>query len=349
MCRSPFDSFEALRQAFADGLECLLRKPGLGSYILVHANACFDEELYRSMRTQIRQRFDQHADSCRVTLSEGREPVGASDDSLVFLKLMAIGFDGVQTAEFRHQGGWEFQFNHLRAFRPPRLTSENVEGISRPFDAEGFHFNKPYLRKEVLWSGELHGMEVELLYNKFPFVPLHCLLVPERTKRMPQLLTRHFHGYAWSLTEKIASSLPGIGIAFNSYGAYASVNHLHFQMFVRLEPLPLMLDHWSHNGGDRDYPLKCEVYRSEIQAWQRIEELHERGVSYNLIYCPGILYCFPRRRQGSYEHAPWTRGFAWYELAGGFTTFSRADFDTLDSEAIELELRKLQIMPHSAS
>jgi diadenosine tetraphosphate (Ap4A) HIT family hydrolase len=331
-----------MQQAFTAGLAHLLQQPGLGSYILVHANACFDEEIYSLLQAALRRRFEQHAEYCRLTLCEGRELIGSADDSLVFLKLMAIGFEGVQTVAFRQEAGWELQFNHLRAFRPSRMTGECVTGIHRPYNPEGFHFNKSFLRKEAFWSGNLLGMEVEFLYNKFPFVPLHCLLVPERTKRQPQLLTQRYHQYIWRLAEQIGGGLPGIGIAFNSYGAFASVNHLHFQVFVRSALLPLMQRQWRHNGGERDYPLNCEVYDSVESAWERIESLHNLKTSYNLIYSPGVVYCLPRRHQGSYEHEPWTRGFAWYELAGGFTTFSRSDFDTLDEKAITQELRKLQ-------
>ena len=343
MSSSPFDSLPGMQQAFAAGLQRLLEQPGLGSYILVHANACFDEEIERILQPRLQERFDQLAAYCRQTLGEGRELAGAADDNLVFLKLMVIGFDGVRRVAFRQHAGWELQFNQLRAFRPSRISTEKVTGIGRPFDVDGFHFNKPFLRKEVFWSGVLHDVEVELLYNKFPFVPMHGLLVPDRTKRLPQFLLSTYHHYIWQLTEKAGETISGIGIAYNSYGAYASVNHLHFQLYVKAEPLPLMQDHWRHNGGEQDYPIHCEVYRSAEQAWQRIEALHRSETAYNLIYRPGELYCIPRKSQGSYRHEPWTRGFAWYELAGGFTTFSRSDFDTLDGAAIRNELKKLQL------
>jgi hypothetical protein len=218
-----------------------------------------------------------------------------------------------------------------------------VQDISAPFDPNGFNFNKPYLRKEVFWSGELLGKEVELLYNKFPFVPLHGLLVPDRRARLPQLLSSSYHHYVWSLAETLGAGLPGLGIAYNSYGAYASVNHLHFQLYVRPTPLPIEQGCWRHNGGTLDYPLSCQVFSSPGAAWSHLEALHERNISYNLIYQPGRLYCLSRRRQGSYQHVPWTSGFAWYELTGCITTFSRSDFETLDGLAIEQEMRKLQV------
>jgi len=343
MLPTPFRSPDTLRQAFVAGLERLLPQPGLGVYILVHANAGFDAQIFEQLRSPLGERFEQLAESCREALRNGRELVGAADDQAVFLKLLAIGFDGVQPTQFRCEDAWELQFNHIRAFRPPRMAETAALGLHQPFDPDGFHFNKPFLRKEVFWAGDLLGLEVELLYNKFPFAPLHGLLVPERQSREPQYLSHPYHLYVWALVQAMAEHLPGVGLAYNSYGAYASVNHLHFQLFVRDTPLPVALPHWRHNGGAEDYPTDCEVYSSAGEAWQRLEELHRDEISYNLVYLPGRLYCLPRKTQGCYAHAPWTSGFAWYEACGGITTFNRADYETLSGSEIRQELHKLRI------
>jgi diadenosine tetraphosphate (Ap4A) HIT family hydrolase len=339
----PFASPETLRLAFVSGLSQLLNQPGLGVYILAHANASFDGAIFEQLKAPLRQCFEQLALTCRESLRNGRELVGASDDQAVFLKLLAIGFDGVKLTEFRREEEWELQFNHIRAFRPPRMAETTVKGIHQPFDPDGFHFNKPFLRKEVFWAGELQGLEVELLYNKFPFAPMHGLLVPERRSREAQFLSHPYHLYVWALTQAMAERLPEVGFAYNSYGAYASVNHLHFQMFVRSEPLPLTLGHWRHNGGNVDYPTTCEVYTSAGAAWERLETLHAAEISYNLLYLPGRLYCLPRKTQGSYSHSSWTSGFAWYEAAGGITTFNRTDYATLDAATLRAEIGKLNI------
>jgi diadenosine tetraphosphate (Ap4A) HIT family hydrolase len=334
---------ESLRQAFAAGLERLLEQPGLGGYVLVHANAGFDGELFEQLQAPLRQGFEHLGESCREALRNGRNLLGMADDQVVFLKLMAIGFGGLQLTQFRREGVWELQFNHIRAFRPSRMAESVVTGLHRPFNPSGFHFNKPFLRKEVFWAGDLLGLEVDLLYNKFPFAPLHGLLVPERHSREPQYLSHPYHLYVWALTQAMAEYLPGIGFAYNSYGAYASVNHLHFQMFVRDDPLPLAHAQWRHNGGTEAYPTNCEVYEGSGEAWKRLEELHRDEISYNLIYLPGRLYCLPRKTQGNYAHAPWTSGFAWYEAAGGITTFNRTDYETLDGRGIRQELSKLSL------
>jgi hypothetical protein len=339
----PFTAKHDLRQAFVSGLERLLQQPALGGYVLTHANASFDEAIFAQLRHPLKRCFEQLAADCRELLRNGRRLIGSEDDQAVFLKLMAIEFDGVKSTEIRREQGWELQFNHIRAFRPPRMAHARIKGIHQPFDPQAFNFNKPFLRQEVFWQGELLGLEVDLLYNKFPFSPLHGLLVPERASREPQFLSHPYHLYVWQLAQVMAEGLPGVGFAYNSYGAYASVNHLHFQMFVRDDPLPVMHPQWRHNGGEQAYPIHCEVFTSVREAWERLQEWHGKAVSYNLLYFPGRLYALPRKPQGSYRHAPWAMGFAWYETAGGFTIFNRADYETLDGAVIREELSKLRL------
>ena len=79
---------------------------------------------------------------------------------------------------------------------------------------------------------------MDLLYNKFPFVDLHSLLVPRRLENAPQFLHRHHHEAAWAMTLALGETLPGVGLGYNSFGAFASVNHLHFQLFLRPDSQP---------------------------------------------------------------------------------------------------------------
>ena len=101
-------------------------------------------------------------------------------------------------------------------------------------------------------------------------------------------------------------------------------------------------DHYS-------YSLHCKVFQSIEQSWQFIEQLHEQQISYNLIYLPGIIYCLPRKHQGTYADASWSSGFAWYEVSGGFTTFNHTQFMDLDCEALEQELSLLKLQVEKQS
>lgn len=332
-----FRSIDHYREQFEEGLRRLLQgDESLGVLILVLANASFDPMLWGHLRPPLRRRFlaavERHAEE---------ESGAAADDLEVFRRLHAYGFDRLETTEHRRIGPWEMQFNLLRSFRPPRMSDAVVTEISAPFNPAGFHFAKPFLRKEILWQGELAGRTASLFYNKFPFVELHGLLVPEMERGHPQLLTREMLAFLWEATRELGQTLPQAGFGYNSYGAYASVNHLHFQMYVREEPLPVASGRWSHNGGDEDYPTRCHRFDDPESAWQRIAQLHDERIGYNLISLPGTLYCLPRALQGSYRHSGWTGGFAWYEMAGGFTTFSRDQFLALGEEELREEYQRL--------
>jgi hypothetical protein len=251
--------------------------------------------------------------------------------------------DFVRPTEMRQVGPWELQMNPLRSLRPCRMAAALAPGIRRPFDSGGFHFNKPFLQKEILWSGERSGRSLSLFYNKFPFVSRHGLLVVDPMACRPQFLENKDHLFVWQLLEVLARSLPGLGLGFNGYGAYASVNHLHFQTFVRERPLPIAEARWGHNGGADAYPLDSQRFDDPTEAWAFIDELHKRQLSYNLIYLPGRVYCVPRARQGTYRGAPWSSGFAWHEVAGGFATFDRDDFERLDEAEIRAQLEALRV------
>lgn len=331
---TPFDSPRQLQSAFVHGLQQMLEAPGLGATILVLANASFDPAILEHLRQPLRQRFEWHAAQLRKAFADGHAVPEAADDLLVFLKLMALGFDGITVTERRRAGDWELQFNLLRAFRPKRLSDSVAAGIRVPFNGDGFHFNKPFLRAETFWSGHINGHDVDLLYNKFPFVESHGLLVPDREQCLPQYLDQQHHRFAWALTAELGENLPGLGFAYNSYGAFASVNHLHLQMFLREQPLPIMEPHWRHNGGADVYPARCEVFDHPLEAWAFIASLHDAGQPYNLLYLPGKLLCVPRARQGSYPQPEWTAGFAWYEMFGGAVAFNREDYQALDGDTL---------------
>lgn len=330
----PFSSAAALRRAFEEGLGRLLEYEGLGPFILVSANATFDAEVFACLESRLLHRYHELEAHYRGALAEGRLLQDAEDDLMVMLKMIAVGFDRLKKTETRRIGPWEAQFNHLRSFRPPRNSGAAVTTLHRPFDSGGFHFNKRFLEKECFWRGELAGREVALLYNKYPFVELHGLLVPEGPVCHPQFLDEGHHRYIWRATEALGESVEGVGFGYNALGAHASVNHLHFQLFAREVPLPVADPRWRHNGGDLPYPSRCEGFDAMGEAWAFIERLHDAGIAYNLIYLPGRMLCLPRKPQGACPTPSWGAGLSWYEMAGGMLTFNRHDFDALDEERI---------------
>jgi len=339
-----FRSRDSLREAFVDGLELMLAEHhDLGVFILALANASYDRSIYQRLQAPLSARFEALSTQIRTALRAGRPLSGAADDVLVFLKLMAVGLNNLEPTRLRRVGGFELQFNPLRAYRPARMSGTQVSDLFKPFDASGFHFNKPFLQKEVFWSGELQGLDCRLLYNKFPFAELHGLLVIEPQENKPQWLGESDHHAVWQIAEELGASLPGLGFAYNAYGAYSSVNHQHLQMFVRSQgEYPLESVRWRHSGGGEIYPLECHRYHDAGQAWRHIQRLHAQNRAYNLLYRPGCLYLLPRAFQGWYEHSDWTRGFAWSEVCGAITVFNAEDFAGLDGPAIREEMARLR-------
>ena len=93
--------------------------------------------------------------------------------------------------------------------------------------------------------------------------------------------------FAWQLLDSLGDTLRGVGVGYNSYGAFASVNHLHFQLFERPEPLPVESMRWRHTGGAEAYPAPCIVADSAAAAWEIVREFHHRAQAYNLVLRPG--------------------------------------------------------------
>ncbi|MBI5330388.1 MAG: hypothetical protein HZB71_07225 [Betaproteobacteria bacterium] len=336
----PFRSTDTFRLAFGQGLADLLaRHDGLGVYILVLANAAYEPALWGPLAPALRARHERHAAEITAALRAGRRSAEPEDDLMVFLKLLAMGFDAVRITETRQADPWQVQFNPVRALRPPRASGGRVEGLLRPFDPAGFHFNKPFLAKEVFWQGALAGKPARLLYNKFPFATLHGLLVPQPERGLPQWLTPELHGWAWEATQELAARIPGLGVAYNSFGAQASVNHLHFQTFTGATPV--QSPRFVHNGGAEPYPLPCQVAGDAGEAWFLLDALHQRGTPYNLLYSLGRLHILPRAPQGSRADASWGAGMAWSELAGCVTVFSREDFTALTEADVRQALAGL--------
>jgi len=337
---SPFASTERLRRPFVAGLQTLLQQESLGTFILVCANATYDPAIYRQLAAPLRAQFERLLRRFRHALGEGLALDEVEEDLLVFLKIATVGFEALQPTATRRVGPWQLQFNHLRSFRPKRISGQKPEGISAPFNPQGFHFNKPFMQRELFWSGELAGRQADLYYNKYPFADLHGLLVPERDQCLPQYLQRHYHDYAWEVTALLGRTLPGAGIGYNSYGAFASVNHLHLQLFVQPQALAVEDSRWRHNGGAQSYPAPCLTFDQAAEMWQAIAQLHRDAVPYSLLYRAGRGYLFPRRPQGERAPPPWSSGFTWSELAGAILTFNGEAYGALEATTVEEFLRE---------
>jgi diadenosine tetraphosphate (Ap4A) HIT family hydrolase len=256
------------------------------------------------------------------------------DDIDVFEQLLELELDEIPVWKNRTVGDWEVTYNAMRRLRPARTSSQVLNSISQPYDGSKFHFNKPFLKPEILWEGEYKGVNSRVLFNKFPFSEYHLLIVLSPEENRSQLLTWTDHRYVCSLAEELAEVFPGFGIGFNSLAAGASVNHLHFQGFVREREFAIETGHWSHNDGETGYPLSVKRFSDAVSSWDYLQQLISQDEAFNCLYRGGNCYVVPRRFQGTVVLPEWLAGAGWIDVAGAVTVSESEVFAQITEEQV---------------
>lgn len=324
------DKFSKVYDEYLINLLKLLKKKisvnDLGILILLSAQAAFNQDLYKKINTRL--------DSAYKNLSAEIKNIPdnlKNDDYFVALKILEFGWKNIESVLFKKLIGlWDAQYNQLRTFKPRRNAIEKISSVYKKFDKNSFNFNKPFLVKERFKKCRCNGLDVSLFYNKFPFVPYHTLLVPEQEKNYPQFLKRRFHFYAYDLIK----STEGFAIGYNSIGAYASVNHFHFQLFIEKEKMPVCNSIWKHNGGVKKYPAACFVFENKTASWKFITQLHKNNIPYNILYTKDKTYIFPVNFQKMHKKTIFPLGFAWIEFSGSFINVTKTDYDKLTEKQV---------------
>lgn len=338
------EDLPAFRTLFVQRLQALLDSGETGAFILVLANSMQDEATYQLFRDDLQAAF------ARLSQAHQQGVLRAAPDDLqVFEQLLVSGIEQYAAWQLARKSPWMQFFNPLRALRPARTSAEVIENIHKPFDEQVFHFDKPFLRAEQLWRGKLPAeqfiFDCTVLFNKFPFLPYHFILAPNVEDHHEQFLHQEFHELVWNLCEQNAHSLPGLGFGYNSIGACASVNHLHFQGFIHDQPLPVELPLWQHNDGDTKYPMQCALFEDIDSAWQGIRLLHLLNQPYNLLYRPGKCFVLSRKMQGSPEVYSRVAGAGWIEACGVFSEADDAAIDKLTADSLRAEIHSLSAKP----
>jgi diadenosine tetraphosphate (Ap4A) HIT family hydrolase len=332
------DDAVAFRQQFVSSLRNMLSPGEAGAFILVLANSLQDDELYNALSKDIALVFDQLRSNINT------KTINVTNDDLhVFRAIEQTGIGSLTTWQAVDKDAWQTIFNPMRALRPARASNEVIDSICRPFDADKFNFNKPFLRPEILWEGDYSGAQMRVLFNKFPFAPYHLIIVPDPALQLPQFLTEKYHRLMWDLMARMDNVLPGFGVGYNSLGACASVNQLHFQSFAREEVLPIERPLWVHNDGSASYPMQCHSFASCEESWQKIEDFHNSNQPYNLLYRPGRCYVLPRKMQGSDGVMPRVQGAGWIEECGVFNVADKAELESVSAEELSECLRSLSV------
>jgi len=320
----------------------MLSSNELGAFILVLANSMQDAQLQAALAPKLESIFND--------LEAIKDLQGAPDDLTVFAALKATGISqylslaAVWKIRFIGEAKlWQCAYNPIRALRPARASKDTFTSLQKPFNAEAFHFDKAFLQTEILSEETFENTQLQVMYHKFPFVPYHLLIVIEAAHHRAQHLDQATHHLTWNLTHHVATTIPGFGIAYNSIGAGASVNHLHIHSFVDETLLSIEKPVWKHNKGSHEYPVHTTRCKSPQEIWQIIHRLHSQNVPYNLLYRDEVCYIIERKPQGSVELPTWMPTPGWFEACGGFNLEDQAMFENLGQGEIETGLSLLRI------
>ena len=222
------------KNLFVTQLKNMLSADELGAFILVLVNSQQDAFLKNKLRDEVEKTFVK----LKENFIKGR--LNATQDDIdVFKKILDLDINTIAEWQSKKVGDWQVVYNSMRQLRPARVASQILTSTKQEFDESKFHFNKPFLKPEILWQGGHQDIKLCVLYNKFSFSDYHFLIIVSPEKNIPQQLSRESHQVVFSLVTENKNFSPGFGVGFNSLAAGASVNHIHFQGFIRQQALPI--------------------------------------------------------------------------------------------------------------
>jgi GDP-L-galactose phosphorylase len=213
--------------------------------------------------------------------------------------------------------GFVAQFNEGRATKK-RPTEFSVDTVCQDFDGGKFNFTKAD-KQEVLFCFQegqraLSSSEFNVarpvaadatvvLINVSPIEYGHVLLCPRVTDCLPQRITPEL--LLPPLYMAAESRNPYFRVGYNSLGAYATINHLHFQAYYLMEAFPIERAPTSrlpsnvykkrHRHGSTvsqvvDYPVRCLCFElgDSFESLAELvgtccERLQGRNIPFNLL------------------------------------------------------------------
>ncbi|XP_057977607.1 GDP-L-galactose phosphorylase 2-like [Malania oleifera] len=188
----------------------------------------------------------------------GREPPVAFLESLVLGEwedrmqrgLFRYDVTACETKVIPGQYGFIAQLNEGRHLKK-RPTEFRVDKVLQPFDGNKFNFTKVG-QEEVLFQFEASEDDVQFFpsaavdpanspsvvaINVSPIEYGHVLLIPRVLECLPQRIDRE--SFLLALNMAAEAGNPYFRLGYNSLGAFATINHLHFQAYYLAVPFPI--------------------------------------------------------------------------------------------------------------
>lgn len=285
--------------------------------------------------------------------------------------------------------GFQSQLNEGRATKK-RPTEFRLDQVVQEFDENKFNFTKAFMQ-EVLFQFDtdaLEGTEIDedasagrspdlVIINVSPIEYGHVLLVPRVLDRITQIVNESTMNLALQFTSAIGN--PYFRLGYNSLGAFATINHLHFQGYFLTAPYPVELaptktivssalnDPFVRVSRLVDYPVRGWVFEmadSFDQSLKHVasavgrvcQKLQAMNVPHNLLICDcgARVFLWPqcyaeKQSKGLVPEKLLAVGVnpAAFEIAGHIILKNRGDFDEMTQADVWNLLSEVSLSPKS--
>ncbi len=293
--------------------------------------------------------FDRIREAYRVTSDPAQLPSGASGANMVVAARLApvdrAMSDGIEAGralraffalpqrEIKYKRAGPFYVMYAPWRQSKHQPEKPYVSVTAPFDISKFHFIQPqqpsgwnFNEQDVFWEGDAFGKKIALIVQKWPFAPRHFLIMPDRSKRRPQIMEQEDIRIAVAFVR--SEPFEGFRIGFNSLAAGASVNHFHLQGLQlpegrsALEEAPLRRIE-SKDGLEismvDDYPARGVFFHAAdtdvlaAGAYKYIRFLQRSEIAHSVIFTPRGVYVLPEKK----NHLTRFGGtWSFYELMG---------------------------------
>uniref|UniRef100_A0A6P4FJZ4 GDP-D-glucose phosphorylase 1 n=1 Tax=Drosophila rhopaloa TaxID=1041015 RepID=A0A6P4FJZ4_DRORH len=208
----------------------------------------------------------------------------------------------------RIPGSWGF-YTELNADRSvKRRRPQTIENLNPSFKPNMFNFNKVNAQEVIMTIDDAFGSpEVQMIINKSPITKYHTLICPEVEKNHVQRITRDVLEFCITFMRSINDKDMRMG--YNSPGALASVNHLHFHLLHMPQDLYIDQAPLDELAGGYVYRLSrrapteaiCIVFNeddNDKQVVEKVDQLYKLAMWMCQNNMPHNLFITQDRRKG---------------------------------------------------
>lgn len=270
--------------------------------------------------------------------------------------------------------GFVAQLNEGRATKK-RPTEFSMSKVVQAFDENKFNFKKAK-QDEVLFQFEVSADEYTSCFEdathvkgnaSFVYINIspieygHVLLVPKVLKCLPQQMCAESLLTALHMSVEVHN--PCFKIGFNTLGAYATINHLHFQGYFLNAPFPVECVPTEDVAGFKnkrdanmklsqltDYPVRAFVFElgTDLEALacavsDACNLLESKNIPYNLLIvdCGARVLMFPQRFDENKKEKTIPDSIldtqvnpAAFEIGGHMVLKRKQDYDDITEEKV---------------